>query len=296
VDALESHQKFHEEKSSPKVPKVRKTRVRKPGRERRTPAPEKKLKCSYCEMRVAYKNELDRHEKIHLNIRDFICEFCKKGFITKPHMFHHIKKHHGYQLKTPLTAVLECEHCGKKVSGQTRLEIHIKSQHHGVSISQDPPALVPTLPHGSQDNTTKTKRRKSGDSPLAAGRKAEVQLYLPPSTVTQSCTQPQSQAHPHQYTPNEYQQGPVPLLHGAQAQHQNPSQDYSYSFPVLLPTHGYPRTGCDENGIHLPLPEVPEFGNSMAMGVNFVNSYSSASYFGKNEAEAALFADFYKLN
>jgi KRAB domain-containing zinc finger protein len=66
---------------------------------------QKDYKCSMCDKAFVMKSTLDRHEQVHLKIRNFQCDQCEKSFSTNWNLKAHRRQHTG---DTPY----KCSKCG----------------------------------------------------------------------------------------------------------------------------------------------------------------------------------------
>ena len=75
--------------------------------------------CGNCDYRSLNKNTLEAHiNKVHLNIRPFVCEICQKGFYKKSNLTQHFVTHEKIKDKT-------CEICGSTFVNKKTLAEHL---------------------------------------------------------------------------------------------------------------------------------------------------------------------------
>jgi len=55
--------------------------------------PEYRFKCQFCDKKYKRSEHVRRHEKIHLNIRDYSCTFCPKTFSRSDNLQCHLRVH-----------------------------------------------------------------------------------------------------------------------------------------------------------------------------------------------------------
>ena len=85
---------------------------------------ERNVECASCGKIFKYKSELKFHvKKIHLKIKDFICDKCDKSFSCKSYLNAHLSAY--------LENNIPCYICGVKLSMKIKLIRHIKSSHTG---------------------------------------------------------------------------------------------------------------------------------------------------------------------
>ena len=82
--------------------------------------PFKKHKCEYCGKGFRKKNNMTRHVKSHLNLREFQCTECGKAFNAKPDLKSHQKIHDSKRTH-------DCRFCGKLFSRKSNMDRHVKS-------------------------------------------------------------------------------------------------------------------------------------------------------------------------
>ena len=82
-----------------------------------------KFRCSYCSVFWGTKYLLDKHLKIHLLIKDFVCTHCGKAFIQKNTLVIHMRTVH-YKMKP-----YNCDKCGKTFGQSGDMKRHIKINH-----------------------------------------------------------------------------------------------------------------------------------------------------------------------
>ncbi|KAJ8708157.1 hypothetical protein PYW08_010523 [Mythimna loreyi] len=76
--------------------------------------------CGNCDYRSLNKNTLEAHiNKVHLNIRPFVCEICQKGFYKKSNLTQHFLTHEKIKDKT-------CEICGNTFVNEKTLAEHLR--------------------------------------------------------------------------------------------------------------------------------------------------------------------------
>ncbi|VEN39091.1 unnamed protein product [Callosobruchus maculatus] len=76
--------------------------------------------CDICGKRIATKDKLKYHVRIHTGDKPFSCKFCKKGFVKKQEMEIHERVHTG---EKPFA----CQFCGKKFAQLAPFKYHIKT-------------------------------------------------------------------------------------------------------------------------------------------------------------------------
>ena len=96
------------------------------------PSTPKEFQCNYCTRSYTQSRYLTRHVSVvHLNVRPFSCENCKKAFASKHEMFRHLKK--GCYAKTsenPLkVGEFGCLMCDKTSSSKDLLKNHHTAFH-----------------------------------------------------------------------------------------------------------------------------------------------------------------------
>lgn len=75
--------------------------------------------CVHCDYRSLNKNSLEAHmNKVHLNIRPFVCDICQKGFYKKSNLTQHYVTHTKVKDKT-------CEICGDTFVNEKTLIEHL---------------------------------------------------------------------------------------------------------------------------------------------------------------------------
>ncbi|XP_053403871.1 zinc finger protein 540-like [Mercenaria mercenaria] len=67
---------------------------------------EKKHKCSFCTRQFVMKQQLKRHELVHLKIKPVQCDYCGRSFSTKYNLKVHMRRHTGEK-------PYKCSKCGK---------------------------------------------------------------------------------------------------------------------------------------------------------------------------------------
>ncbi|KAL0276003.1 UNVERIFIED_CONTAM: hypothetical protein PYX00_003691 [Menopon gallinae] len=76
--------------------------------------------CNQCGRVLKSKSGFEDHQKLHLNVRDHICDVCGSGFTTKKNLYIHKKAHDMTQKK-----VFECDQCDKVFTGKHTLNRHL---------------------------------------------------------------------------------------------------------------------------------------------------------------------------
>ena len=124
----------------------------------------KTQKCKYCPFKTRYKNSLDIHIRIHLNLKPFHCKICKKSFRAWPSIkYHYLKSHHlskeeidfllvkgGVGDEKFVSSRLRCTVCricfkNKEMYDQHFISIHGKTIEEIDSIEYKPKNLNPLL-------------------------------------------------------------------------------------------------------------------------------------------------------
>ena len=82
-----------------------------------------KFGCSICSKFFGSKDQLSRHMKIHLHVKDFVCFHCGRAFVQKTSMERHIDVVH-YKMK-----LLICHACGKNFGQSGEMNRHIRIHH-----------------------------------------------------------------------------------------------------------------------------------------------------------------------
>ena len=82
-----------------------------------------KFRCSYCSVCWGTQHLLDKHLKVHLLIKDFVCTHCGKAFIQKTTLDIHMRTVH-YKMKP-----YNCDKCGKTFGQSGDMKRHIKRHH-----------------------------------------------------------------------------------------------------------------------------------------------------------------------
>ncbi|XP_055374816.1 zinc finger protein 431-like [Condylostylus longicornis] len=77
--------------------------------------------CTKCGANFTDRQNFNYHMKKHMNENVFVCDFCKKSFITKYQLSSHRWIHTGAGFENH-----ECEQCGKKCRTSYELEIHMR--------------------------------------------------------------------------------------------------------------------------------------------------------------------------
>ena len=72
---------------------------------------------------MTFLRKCDRtiHERTHLNIKPFECEYCKKEFTTSGHLTEHIRTHTGEK-------PYKCALCGRGFSHLNSAKNHMKRE------------------------------------------------------------------------------------------------------------------------------------------------------------------------
>ena len=97
---------------------------------------EMNVECASCGKMFKDKSELKVHvKKIHLKIKDHICDKCAKSFSCKSYLNAHLSTH--------LEDNIPCYICGVKLSKKIKLIKHIKSSH---TISVEKPKIKQSRP------------------------------------------------------------------------------------------------------------------------------------------------------
>uniref|UniRef100_A0A336N2F0 CSON008860 protein n=1 Tax=Culicoides sonorensis TaxID=179676 RepID=A0A336N2F0_CULSO len=91
---------------------------------------EKPFHCQFCKKGFTSLGNKVRHEKSHLDIRDFICTYCQKGFRTKDDLRIHIRHHTG---EKPYV----CEICGQKYGDRGCYRSHLIGHERQLGIVLD---------------------------------------------------------------------------------------------------------------------------------------------------------------
>lgn len=83
------------------------------------------LPCLHCDKRFAIRRDLERHtNRVHLNIRPFICDRCNKSYVNNWSLREHQRlAHEGY--KRPLQ--FPCPMCDKVFDRNQILKVHIRT-------------------------------------------------------------------------------------------------------------------------------------------------------------------------
>lgn len=86
---------------------------------------EKIYNCSFCGKRLTSQTQLDRHERVHTNVRPYKCTLCETAFKRASHLKAHEKLHAGFPGETRL----DCIVCGKKYQQFTKRIRHEQKAH-----------------------------------------------------------------------------------------------------------------------------------------------------------------------
>ncbi|CAG2257128.1 KRAB [Mytilus edulis] len=79
-------------------------------------------KCPHCPLYCSSKNNLKRHvDRVHLNIKKYLCNECGKRFKGRDAYLYHAKRH-----VDPFGRDFECHICSKKIATEKGLEIHLR--------------------------------------------------------------------------------------------------------------------------------------------------------------------------
>ena len=82
------------------------------------------INANFANLTVQLKKSLERHIlTVHENIRDFLCQFCKKAFLKKDHLKRHIQTVHEKKRD------FECDICNKSFTTSSSLKTHITKIH-----------------------------------------------------------------------------------------------------------------------------------------------------------------------
>lgn len=84
------------------------------------PGSKNRFLCNQCGRVLKSKSGFEDHQKLHLNVRDHICDVCGNGFTTKKNLYIHKKAHDTTQKK-----VFECDQCEKVFTGKHTLNRHL---------------------------------------------------------------------------------------------------------------------------------------------------------------------------
>ena len=80
------------------------------------------VQCASCDKIFKYKSELRVHvERIHLKLKDYLCDKCDKSFSTKAYLNDHLSTHEEKKFT--------CLMCGVKLSRKRILIKHMKNVH-----------------------------------------------------------------------------------------------------------------------------------------------------------------------
>ena len=74
--------------------------------------------CKFCSKAYPTKEGLDKHEKVHRNVKVYSCKICGKHFKLAHHLSQHEKRHQEGEL--------ECEYCHKKYVFASDLRKHVR--------------------------------------------------------------------------------------------------------------------------------------------------------------------------
>ncbi|KAL1448842.1 hypothetical protein WDU94_000097 [Cyamophila willieti] len=88
--------------------------------------------CEECGQSFTQKTSLNKHMKIHLNIRDYQCYFCAQTFVHQATLRTHIERHKG--------VVYKCDICGKQYTSRQNLRGHLE-KHLGLAALKPKPSL-----------------------------------------------------------------------------------------------------------------------------------------------------------
>lgn len=80
-------------------------------------------KCPHCDLYCSSKNNLKRHvDRVHLNIKKYLCNECGKRFKGRDAFIYHVKRH-----ADPHGRDFECHICNKQIATEKGLEIHLRT-------------------------------------------------------------------------------------------------------------------------------------------------------------------------
>lgn len=89
--------------------------------------------CSICYKVLRTRDCLNYHMKVHLNIRDYQCQYCDKAYVQESHLRRHMKhKHTGKRRNGKVSSKEDkeqttvCGVCGKMVNNTNSLILHKK--------------------------------------------------------------------------------------------------------------------------------------------------------------------------
>lgn len=86
--------------------------------------------CSWtkCNRKFGQGSHLNRHTKIHKNIRKHICTICKHSFVQKSNLNAHIRIHQ------PINKIWKCNYnkCTKQFTRRSGLQRHFNNAHNGI--------------------------------------------------------------------------------------------------------------------------------------------------------------------
>ncbi|XP_034484179.1 zinc finger protein 431-like [Drosophila innubila] len=92
---------------------------------------EKKFKCDRCDQTFKDKPSVSRHIKVvHLQIRNFVCQYCQKSFASAYHCKTHEKLH-------TRNDCFECKICGSSFPFGSRLTKHLRTHEKGKKTKTD---------------------------------------------------------------------------------------------------------------------------------------------------------------
>jgi len=86
------------------------------------------VSCTTCGRRLKDFDSLQRHEKVHLDMKPYSCEICGKGFREKNNLTTH-KRTHTKEMP------YQCDHCSKRFADPSNFNRHRKS-HLGIAIAK----------------------------------------------------------------------------------------------------------------------------------------------------------------
>nr|ACI49121.1 hypothetical protein Cbre_JD14.009 [Caenorhabditis brenneri] len=86
------------------------------------------LKCSMCDKVFTRVSHLQRHQMIHLNVRNYACCFCDEKFVQKAHLTRHVTRKHaddaGIEVKW-----IACNKCGHLFKTPYEVKVHKRTVH-----------------------------------------------------------------------------------------------------------------------------------------------------------------------